>query len=98
MGTGFQEKLWMPHLWKCSRQGWTDLRATWSSRMCPCLRQGSGNMVIFKVPSNPNHSMIPLYAMDKDWLPFKLIYMGYRKSLKQYSPQRVNFYRMIPWT
>ena len=29
-----------------------------SSRRCPCSWQGGWNQIIFKVPSNPNHSMI----------------------------------------
>jgi len=43
---------------KCSRPGWMGLRATWSSGKCPCSWQGGWNQMIFKVPSNPNHSMI----------------------------------------
>jgi len=34
-----------------------ELWAPWSSR-CPCSWQGGWNQMIFKVPSNPNHSMI----------------------------------------
>jgi len=30
----------------------------WSSCWCPCSWQGGWNQMIFKVPSNPNHSMI----------------------------------------
>ena len=32
--------------------------ATWSSGRCPCSWQGGWNEMIFKVPSNPYHSMI----------------------------------------
>lgn len=35
-GTGCSEKLWMAHVWKCSRSSWTGLRAVWPSRKCPC--------------------------------------------------------------
>ena len=35
-----------------------ELWATWCSGRCPCSWQGGWNQVIFKVPSNPNHSMI----------------------------------------
>ena len=35
-----------------------ELWATWSSGRCPCSWQGGWNQMIFKVPSNPNHSMI----------------------------------------
>jgi len=55
---GCPEKLWLPHPWKCSRPGWMGLGATWSSGRCPCLWQGGWSRMIFKVPSNPNHSMI----------------------------------------
>ena len=50
----------MPHPWECSRPGWMRLWATWSSGRCPCPWQGRWNWMIFKVPSNPNHSMILL--------------------------------------
>jgi len=33
-------------------------RATWSSGRCPCSWQGGWNQMIFKVTSNPYHSMI----------------------------------------
>ena len=35
-----------------------ELWATWSGGRCPCLWQGGWNLMIFKVPSNPYHSMI----------------------------------------
>jgi len=44
--------------WKCSRPGWMELWATWSSGICPCSWQGDWNQMIFKVPSNPYHYMI----------------------------------------
>jgi len=31
---------------------------SWSSGRCPCSWQGGWNQMIFKVPSNPYHSMI----------------------------------------
>jgi len=40
------------------RPGWMGLWATWSSGGCPCSWQGGWNQMIFKVPSNPYHSMI----------------------------------------
>jgi len=57
-GTGCPEKLWMPPPWKCSRPGWMELWATWSSGRCPCWWQWGWNQMSFKVPSNPYHSMI----------------------------------------
>ena len=61
-GLGLPEKLWMPPTWQCSRPGWMGLWTTWSSGRCPCPWQGGWNMLIFKVPFNPNHSML-LYAV-----------------------------------
>jgi len=57
-GTGCPEKLWLPAPWQCSRPGWMGLWATWSSGRCPCWWQGGWNQMMFKIPSNPNHSMI----------------------------------------
>jgi len=37
---------------------WMELWATWSSGRCPCSWQGGWNKMIFKVTSNPYHSMI----------------------------------------
>ena len=48
----------MPHPWNCSRPGWMRLWATWSSGWHPCPWQQGWNWMIFKVPSNPSHSMI----------------------------------------
>ena len=45
-----------------SRPGWMELWATWSSGSCPCSWQGGWNQMIFKVPSNPNHSTIPWFT------------------------------------
>jgi len=36
----------------------------WSSGRCPCLWQGGWNQMIFKVPSDPYHSMI-LYILGE---------------------------------
>jgi len=52
------EKLWMPPPWKSWRPAWMELWATWCSGRCPCSWQGGWNQMIFKVPSNPYHSMI----------------------------------------
>ena len=50
-----------------------ELWATWSSGRCPCSWQGGWNQMIFKVTSNPYHSMIlcwgrPLTSSEL-WLP-----------------------------
>ena len=57
-GTGCPEKLWLPPPWNCSRPGWMELWATWSGGRCPCSWQEGWKQGIFKVPSNPNHSVI----------------------------------------
>ena len=57
-GTGCQENLWLTPPWQCSRPGWMGLWAAWSSRRCPCSLQGGWNEMVYKVPSNPNHSII----------------------------------------
>ena len=44
------------------RPGWMELWATWSSGRCPCSWQGGWNQMIFKVPSNPYHSMFLYYG------------------------------------
>jgi len=41
-----------------SKPGWTGLRATWPSGRCPCSWQVGWKEMIFKVPSNPKHSVI----------------------------------------
>jgi len=51
--------------WKCSRPGWTGLWASWSSRRCACPWQRGWNSMIFKGPSNPNHSIIPIAACSR---------------------------------
>ena len=56
-GPGCPEKLWLPPPWQCSRPGWMELWATRAGGRCPCWWQGGWNQMIFKVPSNPNHSM-----------------------------------------
>ena len=57
-GTSCPVKLRLPPPWQGSRSGWTGLWATWSTGNCPCPWQGGWNLMIYKVPSNPNHSMI----------------------------------------
>lgn len=42
--------------WRCSRQGWMALWGTWPSGEFPCLWQVAWNYIMFKVPSNLNHS------------------------------------------
>ena len=44
--------------WECSRPDWMGLGATWSGGRRPCPWQGGWNWVIWKVTSNPNHSMM----------------------------------------
>ena len=48
----------MPPPWQCSRWGWMELWATWSSGRCLCSWQGGWKQMIFKVPPNPYQSMI----------------------------------------
>ena len=70
-GTGCPEKLWMPPPWQRSRPGWMELWETWSSGRCPCSWQRGWNQMIFKIPSNPNHSMT-LWFYDFIWLQWVL--------------------------
>jgi len=57
-GPGCPEKLWLPLPGSVQGQvGWRWITA-WSSGRCPCSWQGGWNQMIFKVLSNPNHSMI----------------------------------------
>ena len=57
-GTGCPEQLWLPlDPWQCPRPGWSGLGAAWDKGRCPCPWQG-WDWMGFKVPSNPNHSMI----------------------------------------
>ena len=56
----------MPPPWQCSRPGWMELWTPWSGGRCPCSWQWGWNQEIFKVPSNPNHSMIQwFYVMAR---------------------------------
>jgi len=61
-GTGWPERLWMNHPWRCSRPGWKRPCAAWSSIKCggwwPCLWRGVWSFTILEVPSNPSHTMI----------------------------------------
>lgn len=43
---------------RCSRPCWMGIWAAWSRGWCPCPLWGGWNWMIFKVPANPNHSMI----------------------------------------
>ena len=61
-GTGFPERLWMPHPWKCSRPGWMRLWAARSGSWWPCLWQGGWNLTILGVSSNPSHSNFVMQA------------------------------------
>jgi len=49
----------MLHPWEHSRPGWTGRRVTRSGRSCPCSLQRGWTGWPPKVPSNPNHSVIP---------------------------------------
>ena len=51
-------KLRMPHSWRHSRSGWMGPWAAWSSEWQLCPQQEGWNEVIFKVPSNPNNSVV----------------------------------------
>ena len=64
----FCTKTCRPKSWKCSRPVWMELCATWSSGRCPCSWQGGWNQMIFKVPSNSNHSAILWFYDSKSWL------------------------------
>jgi len=62
---GGPERLQMPHPQGCSKAMLdVALWATWSSASSStwqlCLQQGGWNLMIFKVPSNPSHSVILL--------------------------------------
>lgn len=57
-GAGSPEKLWVPHPQQCSRLGWMRLWAIWSSVRFPFTGQGSWSWMVFKIPSNTNHSVI----------------------------------------
>ena len=46
-----------------------ELWATWSSGRCPCSWQGGWNQMIFKVSSNPYHSMVLSYLHTYKWIP-----------------------------
>lgn len=59
-GTGCLETFWLSHLWKCSRPVWIELWTIWYIGKCPYPLQGNWNEMIFKAPSNLNHSMILL--------------------------------------
>ena len=48
----------MPPPWQGSRPGWMELWAPWAGGRSPCSWQGGWNQMSFKVPSNPNHSVI----------------------------------------
>ena len=54
-----QERLWMPHPWRCSRPDWMGPWAAWSSIKCGgwwlCTWQGGWRFMILEVPSNPGH-------------------------------------------
>lgn len=59
--TGHPEQLWLPlEPWECPGPGWrtrTGLGAPRGGGRCPCPQQGWDG-IIFKVFSNPNHSLI----------------------------------------
>ena len=74
-GTGCPERLWMPHLWRCSKPGWMGPWAAWSSITCggwwPCLWQGGWRFMIHEVSSNPSHSVI-LWKYRSIWVANKV--------------------------
>jgi len=61
-GTGCPERLWMPHLWRCSKQSWMEPWGTWPSTWFSggqsCLWQVGWNVMILELSSNPGHSVI----------------------------------------
>jgi len=61
-GIGCLERLWMPHPWRCSRPGWIEPWAAWSSSRSggwwPCRWQKDWNFMILGIPSNSSHCMI----------------------------------------
>ena len=73
-------------LWRSSRPGWMELWATWSSGRCPCSWQGGWNQMIFKVPSNPNHSILwqgrTLGCWEYLGEPIKLTFLFHRPLVK----------------
>ena len=56
------------------------LWATWSGGRCPCPWQGGWNQMIFKIPSNRNHSMIPYDKADFMWQQMKRLRQGRKKK------------------
>lgn len=71
------------HSWRCQRPGWLGLQPAQSTGKCLCLQQASWNWAIFKVPSNPNLSIIlhhPFNSLNLSFFdcPFekeKLLYL-----------------------
>jgi len=53
-------ELWVLHPWRCSRPGWMGPSAAWAGGGTQPMA-GGWSSVIFKVPSNPSHSMIPWF-------------------------------------
>lgn len=60
------EKLWMPHLWRCSRPGWLQRGSSGGWQPCPCQR--TWDCMIFKVPSSLCCSMTLWYDSMNVWL------------------------------
>lgn len=50
------------HSWGCSWSVWMRLWATWSNDWRSYPQLGCWNYVIFKVPSNPDHSVVPWFS------------------------------------
>jgi len=51
------QKMWVPHPWRCSRQGWMGPWAAWSGGG-QWAHSWGGFWVGFEVPSNSSHSMV----------------------------------------
>lgn len=74
---GSPAKLWVPHPWRCSTLGWMRLGANHSSGRCSCPQWTSWNMVILKVPSSSNHSIILELWVPPNLMPKSLKYVGW---------------------
>lgn len=81
IGTGFPEKLWISHLWRCSRPGWMGLWTPWSGESCPALGRTRWPL---KVPSKPKYSMVP-------WFYECLFSIGHDLSLILIKPKEMGF-------
>ena len=98
-GTGCPEGSWMLCPCRCSRPHWMGPWATWSSARSggwwPCLCQGGWNLMILRVPSNPNHSMI-LWFYDPVTRNFSNSYPQPNCFFCPWDLSNVLSYKMMP--